>query len=156
MKTKFSNHFQVPPGGVGNKTKRIKRKRSHNILLRPLCFAQDRLALNIRTDPPSHRDYILWQRLTNEGSQLSPPNCRSHPPLVSRCCCCCVVGCFCPTGVVSAVAAWAGTESCAGASSSMQGSPISQYANWIKCREVRSVDILTKLQKVERSKRLTK
>ena len=107
------NHFRVPPGAVGSKTKRIERKISRNILLRyVLCQVLGRLSpslnsLNIRTEP-RHTGIILWQSLTNESSQLSPPNCRSHPPPVSHCCCCCcVVECFCPTDVVSAVAALA-------------------------------------------------
>ena len=114
-------------------------------------------SLDIRTDPPSHRDYLVlshWWGII----AIIPANCRSLPPTHSS------------RAVVAAVVLldvfarlmlcppWLprlGTESSAGASFSiMQGSPISQYANWIKCRQFRSLDILTKRRKAEKSKRL--
>ena len=89
IKIKCFNHFRVPPGAVGSKTKRIKRKRSRNILLRyVLCQVlgglsslslklTHSLAHYLQYSPPG---IILRQCLTNQRSQLSPPNCRSHPP----------------------------------------------------------------------------
>ena len=134
------NHFRVPPGAVGSKTKRIKRKISRNILLRyVLCQVLGRLS----PSPNSLTQYSLWAPVTPGLScdKVSLMRARNYPRLIVA---------HIPRPSLTAVAAvvlldvfarlmlcplwlpWLWTESRAGASFSMWGSPIFQYANWIK------------------------